>query len=425
MGKIIYFKKKDMPEWDYVYIASRQKNIIYAGIPDTPEGMLRAGAFAVEMAKTHKADKLIMSIKTRYSRFLSEGVVHGLYSYNEFKKQPSVPEVVFPYTDKNISYGMTIGRFTNYARDLINRPANILNSDALVEEAKKLKKVKVIIRDEKWLLKNNMNLILSVNAGSNNPAKLIELEFGSGKEHLAFVGKGVTYDSGGYSIKPTEFMEWMKADMGGAAVVLALFKAVSTLNLPVTIKGYIPCVENMVDSKATRVGDIIRSHKGLSVEVMNTDAEGRLILADAMSYACLKKPSKLFTIATLTGAALIALGHTHSAVIGDDDICRELVLSGERAVDYCWQLPLVNEHRLQFESEIADLRNVGKDKRLAGCQQGAAFLSYFVKDTRWAHIDIAGTAFQKTKPLEQPNWKRSGANAGSLRMLIEYLKQSR
>jgi len=237
---------------------------------------------------------------------------------------------------------------------------------------------------------------LSVSAGSRQPAKLITLEYNGGKSKdapVVLVGKGVTFDTGGISLKPGAAMDEMKFDMCGAASVMGSINAVMMMNLPINVVGIIPTTENMPDGLATKPGDIVTSMSGQTIEILNTDAEGRLILCDALTYAEKYKPRCVIDIATLTGACIVALGKVPSAVLGNHQaLIKDLIQSGKQIEDKLWELPLWDEYQEQLNSNFADIANIGgKD---AGTITAACFLSRFTKKYKWAHLDIAGTAWK-------------------------------
>ena len=231
------------------------------------------------------------------------------------------------------------------------------------------------------------------------------------------VGKGLTFDAGGISIKPAKGMEDMKYDMSGGAAVLGAMLAVGRLGVPANVIGVVPSSENLLNGSATKPGDVVFSRAGKSIEVINTDAEGRLILADALDYAAGWNPAAIVDCATLTGACVIALGHHRSAVLGtDEDLVAEVRSAGDRAGQPCWPLPLDDHYRKQLKSDVADLRNVGG--RPAGTITAACFLSEFVGNAPWAHLDIAGTAYGKTKK----SYLRDGPNGTPCRLLLEWVR---
>ena len=293
-----------------------------------------------------------------------------------------------------ISAGMSL------ARDLGNLPANICTPGYIARQARQLasgdKRLRVNVLDEAEMKRLKMGSLLSVSAGSRQPAKLVVLEYrgAAAKEQpIALVGKGVTFDTGGISLKPGAAMDEMKFDMCGAASVLGTLKAVSQLQLPINVVGIVPATENMPDGLATKPGDIVTSMSGQTIEILNTDAEGRLILCDALTYAGKFKPRCVIDIATLTGAAIIALGKVPSAVLGNNrGLINDLIKSGEQIEDKIWELPLWDEYQDQLKSNFADMANIGG--RDAGTITAACFLSRYTKAYKWAHLDIAGTAWK-------------------------------
>ena len=309
-----------------------------------------------------------------------------------------------------------------FARDLVNEPPNHLNPSKLADRARKMgPRIRAKMLDAKTMERMNMGGIIGVGRGSHNPPVFIHLHYAGSKAkvRVALVGKGVCFDSGGLSLKGSEHMETMKMDMAGAATVMAVMQAAEALKLPYVIDGYIPAVENMPGGGATKPGDVLKMHNGKTVEVLNTDAEGRLILADALVYASKEKPDHLIDIATLTGACVVALGTKVSGVMGKSpELVKALVAAGEVSGDPMWQLPLVADYRDQLKSKVADLKNIG-GRREAGTILGGLFLSEFVGVPSWAHIDIAGPAFRdKPKP-----WSEAGASGQFVRTLVQVARE--
>lgn len=317
--------------------------------------------------------------------------------------------------------GVAIATGLALTRELGNLPGNICTPSYLAEQAKQLgagnKAIKVTVLEEAKMRELGMGSLLSVSAGSDQPAKLVTLEYKGGSKNQApivLVGKGVTFDTGGISLKPGAGMEEMKFDMCGAATVLGVIKAVSELKLPLNIVGAIGCVENMPSGHATKPGDIVTSMSGKTIEVINTDAEGRLVLCDVLTYIGRFKPACVVDIATLTGACIIALGHQTTGLYANDDELRDqLYQAGITAEDKAWPMPLWDDYQSQLKSPYADLSNVGG--RTAGSVTAACFLANFTKDYRWAHLDVAGTA-----------WNSQGEKSATGRpvpMLVEFLRQ--
>ncbi len=302
---------------------------------------------------------------------------------------------------RGVQAGAIIGESVNFTRDLANEPGAYMTPSDMAERAREIANefgLSIDVLDEARMEQEGMGALLSVGRGSDQPAKLIILKYtpanfdANDKELLAFVGKGVTFDSGGISLKPGENMELMKYDMTGGATVMGAMRAIAQLKPPIPILGVVPCTENLPSGKATKPGDVVRAMTGKTIEVINTDAEGRLILADAIAYAKKLGATKLIDMATLTGAVSIALGDVNAAVLGtDQELIDEIIAAGRDVGEKFWQLPLDKEYSKQIKSDIADIKNVGGRK--AGTITAAAFLKEFADGVSWAHLDIAGTAW--------------------------------
>lgn len=303
--------------------------------------------------------------------------------------------------------GQAIARGVSLARDLGNSPGNLCTPSWLAEQARELGRrhpaVTVRILEEKDMQALGMGALLAVSRGSREPARLIVMEYRGGNANtrpLALVGKGLTFDSGGISLKPAAGMDEMKFDMCGGASVFGTIEAAASLGLPLNVVGIVPSSENMPDGAAFKPGDILTSMSGQTIEVLNTDAEGRLILCDALTYSQRYKPRAIVDIATLTGACVIALGHHASGLFSNQPaLARELLRAAEDSGDRAWELPLWQDYQAQIDSKVADIANVGG--RDGGSITAACFLARFVRDQRWAHLDIAGSAWH------------SGANKGA------------
>ena len=304
-------------------------------------------------------------------------------------------------------------------KTLGNLPANICTPTYLASKAlglsKAHKSIKTTVLEEKDMKKLGMGSFLSVTQGSEQPAKLITLEYhGTDKKHkpIVLVGKGITFDSGGISLKPGAEMDEMKFDMCGAASVLGTIQAIAEMGLKLNVVGVIPTCENLPSGGATKPGDIVTSMSGQTIEILNTDAEGRLILCDALTYSKKFNPDTVIDIATLTGACVIALGHVASGLFSNEDkLAKELLAAGEQAHDRAWQLPLWEDYQPLLDSNFADMQNIGG--RAGGTITAACFLSRFTKDYRWAHLDIAGTAWK--------SGKEKGATGRPVPLLTQYL----
>ena len=301
---------------------------------------------------------------------------------------------------RGVKRGIALANGIELARTLGNRPGNLCTPGDLADQARALKKdypaLKVQILEEAAMKKLGMGALLSVSRGSRQPAKLIVMQYRGGSKNakpVVLVGKGVTFDSGGISIKPGAAMDEMKFDMCGAASVFGTVSAVAEMKLRINLVGIVPATENLPDGDASKPGDVVTSMSGQTIEVLNTDAEGRLILCDALTYADRFKPDVVVDIATLTGACVVALGHHATGLLSNDqDLADELLEAGQASGDRAWQLPLWDEYDEQISSNFADMANIGG--RGAGTITAGCFLARFTKDYRWAHLDIAGVAWK-------------------------------
>lgn len=301
--------------------------------------------------------------------------------------------------EKAIAHGQAIANGENLARELANLPGNICTPTYLAEQARQVKrgvrKMRVSVLEEKDMEKLGMGSLLSVSRGSRQPAKLIVMEYrgaAASQKPVVLVGKGLTFDAGGISIKPSAKMDEMKYDMCGGASVLGTLQACAELDLPLNVVGLVPSSENLPDGDANKPGDIVTSMSGQTIEILNTDAEGRLILCDTLTYAERYEPAAVIDIATLTGACIVALGNQASGLMSNDDnLADEILAAGEATGDRAWQLPLWDEYQAQLDSNFADMANIGGPG--AGTITAACFLSRYAKKYKWAHLDIAGTAW--------------------------------
>lgn len=296
---------------------------------------------------------------------------------------------------KGIARGKVMADAQNLVRETDEQPANIMTPRKVAEVAKELakkEKLSLKVYDEKELKRMKMNALLAVGQGSEEPSRLVMLEYNKGKKLPLYVvvGKGVTFDSGGISIKPSKNMHEMKYDKSGAIVVLGIMKAVAGLKLPIRLVGLMPCVENVPSGTAQKPGDIVKAYNGKTIEVLNTDAEGRMILADALAFGAKMKPKAMIDLATLTGAMVVALGsHAIGCFTNDDKLAMVLDASGCVTHERVWRMPIWKEYGEMMKADIADLKNVSGTGQ-AGSITAAMFLKEFVGDTNWAHLDIAG-----------------------------------
>ncbi len=395
-----------------------------------PERLREVGGRAARRAGELRIDEITIAVTPVWlaaavdlemaARTLLEGVVLGGWRFDELRSEPAEDDhrppvellrlvVAEAKARAPARQGAEVGRVTalaqNYARELSVRPGNIVNPKYLADEARRLGEelgMRVKVMAPAAMKRDGMEAILAVAAGSDEEPRFIAIESGADSDGrpVVLVGKGVTFDSGGLSLKSSQSMETMKSDMAGAAAVLGALKAIADLRLPIHVVGLIPAVENMPSGRALRPGDVIGSRSRKMIEVVNTDAEGRLILADALSFAARYEPEALVDIATLTGACVVALGHEASGLMGSDEgLMDEIREAAERSGERVWQLPLWEEYRDLIKSEIADVKNSGG--RSAGTITAAMFLREFVGSVPWAHLDIAGTAWaDKTGPYQ-------------------------
>ncbi len=382
------------------------RQAVRAAVKALPKGVGNAGLFLTEIAvkKSHIHAKVAQ---------LAEVVLDSTYQVNAIKAKKAEPitlSKVTIYVDKSdnaaaesgVKQGVAIAAGVTVAKDLGNLPPNICTPTYLGEQAKLMATqygFKVEVLEQAEIEKLGMGSFLGVAQGSVEPPRLIVLQHLKGKKSqkpVVLVGKGITFDTGGISLKPGGDMDEMKYDMCGAASVLGTFKAIAEMDLAINVVGVIPTCENMPDAGAIKPGDILTSMAGLTIEVLNTDAEGRLILCDALTYAERFEPSAVVDIATLTGACVIALGHHPSGLFSNKDaLAKELLEAGEAAHDRAWHMPLWEEFQSQLDSNFADMANIGG--RAGGSITAACFLSRFAKKYDWAHLDIAGTAWKSGK----------------------------
>jgi leucyl aminopeptidase len=322
--------------------------------------------------------------------------------------------------ETGLANGQALAAGVSLAKDLGNLPPNVCTPSYLAEQALALGKThqfKVEVLERDALKKLGMGSFLGVAQGSEEPPKFIIMQHLKGKKEqkpVVLVGKGITFDTGGISLKPGSDMDEMKYDMCGAASVIGTFKAIAAMNLPLNVIGVIPTCENMPDGRATRPGDVLTSMSGLTIEVLNTDAEGRLILCDALTYVERFEPSAVIDVATLTGACVIALGHHASGLFSNNDaLAAELLQAGEVALDRAWHMPMWEDYQSLLDSNFADMANIGG--RAAGSITAACFLARFAKKYDWAHLDVAGTAWK--------SGKEKGGTGRPVPLLTEFLVQ--
>ena len=365
------------------------------------------------------------------SKAITEGAILGSYTFDKYKSKKEdgfqVEEVkIYRGDDKGIEVGKIFAEAQNYARSLVNEPGNVINPITLAEEAKKLAEeygLECKIYDEKQIQEMGMLALYSVGKGSATPPRFIHLTYkpkGKPKEKIVLVGKGLTFDSGGLNIKPGDYMRTMKMDKSGACAVLGIMKAVAQLKPEVEVHGIIGAAENMPDGNAYRPDDVIRAKNGKYIEIDNTDAEGRVTLADALSYASELNPDKIIDMATLTGACMVALGeYTAGLFTNAPDFAEEIKRIAKRTGERVWELPMDDERlRKKIKNTVADVLNTGG--RYGGAITAAMFLEEFVGEgIKWVHLDIAGPAWSK----EEYGYYTKGGTGFGVRTCLEYIMQ--
>jgi len=409
----------------------------------TAETIRRESATAVKEAQKLKVAALTIGVNGELplvpdaaAQAFAEGIELGAYRFWRYRTGLADEQTfkveratVFSKTGARMSAGVAAGqaiaRGVNFARDLVNGPGYAMHPPEMGEEALKLGKrlgLKVTVLDMAQLTEQGFGGILAVGKGSEHEPRFIVMEYGeakAGTPTICLVGKGLTFDSGGLSLKPPEAMETMKSDMGGAAAVFGAMQAAAELKLPLHLLGLVSAAENMPSSNAYRPGDIVKTLSGKTIEVLNTDAEGRIILSDALFYAQRYKPDAIVELSTLTGAIIIALGPHATGMMGtSQELCDRLSRAGEATAERVWQLPLWDEYHQMVKSEIADLKNLAG--RPAGSITAGAFLAAFVGDYPFVHLDIAGTAWvdRPAKPYDT-----FGGTGVGVRLLAEFLRE--
>ncbi len=382
-----------------------------------------AGANALKNLGVEELSIVIPEVKES-TRACVEGALVALYDFNKYKTdneaKKEVKKLFFRNAgQKEFEKALAVGTSVNYVRSINNEPANIATPEHIAEEARKLARengLKCSVWEESDLVKKGYNGIASVSAGSKHRGKMIVLEYDGTGDFYCIVGKGITFDSGGISIKPSEDMDKMKYDKSGACAVLGIMKAASELKLKKKIVGIMCMAENVPSGSAYKPGDIITTG-GKSIEVLNTDAEGRVVLADGLSYATTLKPKGIIDLATLTGACVVALGDLASGLMGNDkELVSKLFDAGMKSGERNWELPMWKEYDDKIKSDFADVKNIG-DRGSGGTITAACFLKKFVGDSKWAHLDIAGTAWNtKARP-----YLALGATGVGVKTIIEFL----
>lgn len=388
------------------------KRVIVVGLGKkggmTSEVVRRGIGTAIVQANKSKVRTIALDLQSfKKAEAIVTGAVLANYRFDKYQKDSKggLKELIIlsQGVDGEINKAMKVCQGVMWARDLVNEPPMVVTPKYLAQQAQNLARkhpqLTATIHDEAALKKMGAGALLAVSRGSDEPSYLIHLVYkpeGKTKRKLAILGKGLTFDSGGYSLKPAEGMQTMKLDMAGAATVLGVFRALAEIKPQIEVHGIIPAAENLVSGRAIKPGDVVRAMNGKTVEILNTDAEGRLILADALSYIGKQKWDAVIDVATLTGACMVALGEQVAGLFSNDrKLEQEVMEAAKREGEMVWPMPLVEEYQELIKSQIAEIQNVSKSK-WGGAITAALFLKEFVpQNTAWAHLDIAGPAFEE------------------------------
>ncbi len=432
-------------------IPARRLLVVPMGRERTAEAVRRAVALGGRKAKRLGGGHVVIAplqeiadadAASAYAQAVAEGLFVGTYEFESFRRKQEgrggpltdvdllvAQEDQVAGAETGLAWGRAVAEGVNLARTLVNEPANVATPARLAGVAEEIASAAGHIRcrvlDEKAAAQEGMGAFLGVARGSDNPPAFIVLEHRLDEfpdtKPVVLVGKAITFDSGGYNIKPSQGLWKMKSDMSGGAAVLGTFDALARLEVSLPVVGLVPAAENLVSGHAYRPGDILHSLSGQTIEIQNTDAEGRLILADALAYAERYGPRALVDMATLTGAMMVALGYSLTGYFcNDDDLAAQLEAAAERAGEPIWRMPLWDEYDAYLESKVADMRNVGI--RWGGAITAALFLRRFVGSYPWAHLDIAGTAFADSDRKPPPPLTPYGATGVPVRTLMEWLR---
>ncbi|MBO0782161.1 MAG: leucyl aminopeptidase, partial [Ktedonobacteraceae bacterium] len=391
----------------------------------TTQSLRRASAVAARHLQNSAAQQITLALQAntidaaQAAQAQTEGALLGLYSFRSYQskgndnqgKAINTLNILATTSDQQtvaqaIHTGQALAEATNFARDLVNEPPSVLTPVEMASRASAMAQrfgLECEIFEKDKIVELGMGGLLAVSQGSELPPRFIVLRYraANASKQLALVGKGITFDSGGLSLKPAAGMESMKGDMGGAAAVLGAMQAIGALKPNINVTGIVPTCENMPSGTAYHPGDIVRISNGKTIEIVNTDAEGRLILADALSYAVKNGISPIIDLATLTGAIVVSLGHVHTGLFSNDESLRDdIIAAGRAAGEKYWPMPLDEEYGDLIKSDIADIKQTGG--RAGGSITAAKILEQFVGDSAWAHLDIAGTSSGEKKPYQEP-----------------------
>ena len=441
-GKISHAVKRLKPEFGSLQAIStlgkiNAENIILVGLGrkkdlDT-ERIRKATAAAAKAARDTRMKTIATDLNMLHkdaekaAQAVAEGAMLGLYKFEKYKAKKTNKieslQLIAPEkkcAGRGIKTGIILSESVNYVRDIVNTPACFATPERLAREAAGVKNVRTKVYGKADMKRMGMNSILAVSKGSTKEPKLIVMDYNSrARKCIAIVGKGITFDSGGLDLKPASAMEEMKSDKAGAAAVIGIMKTLDSLKIPMRVVGFLPVTENMPGPDAAKPGDIITAYNKKTIEIVNTDAEGRLVLADALSYAETFKPDAIIDLATLTGACIVALGYGIAGLIGNNEkLAEKIKKAASETQERVWQLPLYDDYKELVDSDIADVKNARKGLGYGpGTIEGAAFLERFVKKTPWAHIDIAGTAWSP----EERWYTQRGATGFGVRLITELL----
>lgn len=403
----------------------------------TPYTLRKAFSKLAKKLQEQKKESCSIEISSDMAAFGAEGILLGSYEFNKYKsekKSKEIKEIKFIVKNakellvakKDLDESLIFMGAVNYCRDLVNEPSMVTTPTYLASEALKISKegnikVKVYSKDE--IAKMGMEAFLGVSKGSDEVPKLIRMEYApiGAKKHVLIAGKAITFDTGGLSLKFDEHMQSMKMDMAGGAAILSIFKVLEVLKLKIKVTGLIAACENMPSGKAIKPGDIVKAYNGKTIEVVSTDAEGRMTLADVLSYGVTLKPDIMIDLATLTGACMVALGQDIAGLFSTDKSLAEKLMKISIDVgEKLWEMPLDPDYKKLIDSPVADLSNVGED-RYGGAITAALFLKEFAGDVPWAHLDIAGPAFwEKTGP-----YGSKGGSGFGVRLILKYLMEEK
>lgn len=385
--------------------------------------MREAVAKSIKKLQQIKAKKAAFDfdVNVDYGKSAAIGAMIADYAYDKYKSEKAhhLEEITFArFSENDLNEGIIFGEAMKFTRDLANTPAQIATPTKLSEIAKELEGIETKVFDKEEIARMGMGAYLAVGQGSVQPPKFIHMKYTGKnvKKKIALIGKGICFDSGGLDIKPASSMLTMKDDMSGAACILGVMRALAKLKPDMEVHGIIAACENMPSGSSYKPGDILTAKNGKTIEIDNTDAEGRLTLADALCYACELGVDEVIDIATLTGACMVALGTVASGIMGnDEEMINRVIETAKESGETFWQLPMFKEYFDSLRSDIADMKNTGS--RNGGASAAGLFLQQFVKDTKWCHIDIAGTAY-----IEKPQKEFiAGATGAGVRTLLNYV----